>query len=183
MNQFPINSYRKDDFAAGIGRIIPLSMVLSWIYFVMMIVRELVHEKETRVKEYMKIMGLSNLSHWTAWFITHFVMMTVSVLLLCLVLFQGGIIIASDKFLVFVLLEVYGVSTICLAFLISVFFSKARLASVCGGLIYFTAYLPYIWVNLNMESMLRAEKIMSSTLSTAAFGIAMDYVASIYHTL
>jgi hypothetical protein len=52
-----------------------------------------------------------------------------------------------------------------------------RLASVCGGLIYFGWYLPFIWVDLNEQYMLVYEKIFACMLSTGAFGVACSYVA------
>ena len=61
-------------------------MVLAWIYSVAMIVKGIVHEKELRLKEVMKMMGLGNGVHWLAWFINAFVMMFITVILLVLVL-------------------------------------------------------------------------------------------------
>jgi hypothetical protein len=59
-------------------------MVLAWIYTVAMTVKSIVIEKEERLKEVMKVMGLSNGVHWLAWFITCFVMMFASIILLIL---------------------------------------------------------------------------------------------------
>jgi len=64
----------------------PLFMTLSWIFTAAMIVKDIVYEKERRLKEVMKVMGLGNAVHWVSWFITSFVMMLVSVLLLVVVL-------------------------------------------------------------------------------------------------
>ena len=64
----------------------PLFMVLAWIYTVAMVVKGIVYEKEQRLKEVMKVMGLGNAVHWLAWFITCFIMMFLSVLILLLVL-------------------------------------------------------------------------------------------------
>jgi len=64
----------------------PLFMTIAWIFTASMIVKGIVYEKEQRLKEVMKVMGLSNASHWLAWFITCFIMMFLSVLLLLCVL-------------------------------------------------------------------------------------------------
>ena len=61
-------------------------MTLSWIFTAAMIVKDIVYEKERRLKEVMKVMGLGNTVHWVSWFITSFSMMLVSVLLLVTVL-------------------------------------------------------------------------------------------------
>ena len=66
-------------FSMAISRTMPLFMTLAWIFSVAMIVKGIVYEKEQRLKEFMKVMGLSNAVHWIAWFITSFVTMIVSV--------------------------------------------------------------------------------------------------------
>lgn len=37
--------------------------------------------------------------------------------------------------------------------MISVFFSKAKLASACAGIIYFTSYVPCIYIQIREESL------------------------------
>jgi len=61
-------------------------MTLAWIFTAAMIVKDIVYEKERRLKEVMKVMGLGNAVHWVSWFITSFLMMLLSVFLLVIVL-------------------------------------------------------------------------------------------------
>lgn len=56
----------------------------------------------------------------------------------------GDILPYSDPAVVFFFLTAFATATIMLCFLISTFFSRANLAAACGGLIYFTLYLPYV---------------------------------------
>lgn len=65
------------------------------------------------------------------------------VTLFCL-LQWGDILPYSDPAVVFFFLAAFATATIMLCFLISTFFSRANLAAACGGLIYFTLYLPYV---------------------------------------
>jgi ATP-binding cassette subfamily A (ABC1) protein 1 len=51
-----------------------------------MIIKSIVYEKEQRLKETMKVMGLGNGVHWMAWFIDSFVFMIISVFLLTIIL-------------------------------------------------------------------------------------------------
>ena len=60
----------------------PLCMTVSWIYTVALAVQAIVYEKEQRLKEVMKMMGLSNAVHWVAWFITSVCVMSITVSLL-----------------------------------------------------------------------------------------------------
>jgi ATP-binding cassette subfamily A (ABC1) protein 2 len=69
-----------------IKHMVPLCMVISWIYTVAITVQSIVHEKERRLKEFMKMMGLSNIVHWIAWFITSLCTISITVALLTLTL-------------------------------------------------------------------------------------------------
>lgn len=73
-------------FMFVIQYIMPLCVVVSFIYSVAILVQSIVYEKEQRLKEVMKMMGLSNAVHWTAWFITSMVVMMTIVVLLTTVL-------------------------------------------------------------------------------------------------
>ena len=65
---------------------LPLFMILAWLLTTAMLCKSIVYEKERRLKEVMKIMGLSNGVHWVAWFINAFVMMFATIILLILLL-------------------------------------------------------------------------------------------------
>lgn len=70
----------------AISRTFPLFMVLSWVYTCAMIVKSIVYEKEQRLKETMRVMGLGNGVHWLGWFIDSIVPMLVTIMLLTAVL-------------------------------------------------------------------------------------------------
>lgn len=61
-------------------------MVLAWILTTATLCKSIVYEKDRRLKEVMKIMGLGNGVHWVAWFINAFVMMFLTTLLLVIIL-------------------------------------------------------------------------------------------------
>lgn len=69
-----------------IEHMMPLCMTVSWIYTVALAVQAIVYEKEQRLKEVMKMMGLSNAVHWVAWFITSLAVMSITVSLLVVIL-------------------------------------------------------------------------------------------------
>lgn len=57
---------------------------------------------------------------------------------------MGNLLPYSDPGVIFLFLGSFGVVTIMQCFLISTIFSRANLAAACGGIIYFTLYLPYV---------------------------------------
>lgn len=73
-------------FIMALSRTFPMFMVLSWVYTSSMIIKGIVYEKEKRLKEVMKMMGLSNGVLWLAWFIKSFLTMAASCFLLMLIL-------------------------------------------------------------------------------------------------
>ena len=64
----------------------PLMVIVAFIYSVAILSQSIVYEKEMRLKEIMKMMGLSNAVHWTAWFITSTVTMVLVVVLQTIIL-------------------------------------------------------------------------------------------------
>uniref|UniRef100_A0A803TK52 ATP-binding cassette sub-family A member 2 n=1 Tax=Anolis carolinensis TaxID=28377 RepID=A0A803TK52_ANOCA len=151
VQMFPYPCYTRDDFLFVIEHMMPLCMVISWVYSVAMMIQHIVAEKEHRLKEVMKMMGLNNAVHWVAWFITGFVQLSISVTALTAILKYGKVLMHSDVFIIWLFLAIYAVATIMFCFLISVLYSKAKLASACGGIIYFLSYVPYMYVAIREE--------------------------------
>ena len=68
------------------SRSMPLFMTLAWIYSVAVIIKGIVYEKEARLKETMRIMGLDNGILWFSWFISSLIPLLVSAGLLVVIL-------------------------------------------------------------------------------------------------
>ncbi|MGH0121051.1 UNVERIFIED_CONTAM: hypothetical protein FKN15_049426 [Acipenser sinensis] len=62
-------------------------------------------------------------------------------------------------------------------FLISTIFSRANLAAACGGIIYFTLYLPYVLCVAWQDYVGFTVKVIASLLSPVAFGFGCEYFA------
>uniref|UniRef100_A0A8C5RJB7 ATP-binding cassette sub-family A member 2 n=1 Tax=Laticauda laticaudata TaxID=8630 RepID=A0A8C5RJB7_LATLA len=181
VQMFPYPCYTRDDFLFVIEHMMPLCMVISWVYSVAMMIQHIVAEKEHHLKEVMKMMGLNNAVHWVAWFITGFVQLSISVTALTAILKYGKVLMHSDVLIIWLFLAVYAVATIMFCFLVSVLYSKAKLASACGGIIYFLSYVPYMYVAIREEvahdKITAFEKCIASLMSTTAFGLGSKYFA------
>ncbi|XP_023814646.1 ATP-binding cassette sub-family A member 2 isoform X3 [Oryzias latipes] len=181
VQMFPYPCYTRDDFLFVIEHMMPLCMVISWVYSVAMMIQHIVAEKEHRLKEVMKMMGLNNAVHWVAWFITGFVQLSISVTALTAILKYGRVLLHSDPLIIWLFLTIYAVATIMFCFLVSVIYSKAKLASACGGIIYFLSYVPYMYVAIREEvahdKITAFEKCIASLMSTTAFGLGSKYFA------
>ncbi|XP_071490342.1 phospholipid-transporting ATPase ABCA1-like [Diadema antillarum] len=177
IKQFPYPCYINDLFVQSLSGVLPLFMIISWIFSVAMIIKGIVYEKERRLKEVMKVMGLSNGVHWLAWFIDSFLVMFTSCVLLVLVLKYGNLITFTNSSILLLYLVSFCVSTIMLCFLISVFFSKANLSAACGAVIFFLTYVPFTLVVAWDSYMTRGAKLGVSVLNTIAFGYGAMYLA------
>ncbi|XP_051767983.1 LOW QUALITY PROTEIN: phospholipid-transporting ATPase ABCA1 [Ctenopharyngodon idella] len=175
VQQMPYPCFVDDVFIRVLNRSLPLFMTLAWIYSVAMIIKGVVYEKEARLKETMRIMGLSSGMLWLSWFVSSYLPFLFSAGLLIAALKWGDILPYSDPAVVFFFLTAFATATIMLCFLISTFFSRANLAAACGGLIYFTLYLPYVLCVAWREYLTSTHRILASFLSPVAFGFGCEY--------
>ncbi|XP_075632749.1 phospholipid-transporting ATPase ABCA7 [Balearica regulorum gibbericeps] len=175
IQQMPYPCYVDDVFLRVLNRSLPLFMTLAWIYSVAMIIKGVVHEKETRLKETMKTMGLSSGILWLSWFLSSFIPFLLSSALLVLILKLGNILPYSNPSVIFLFLGTFSVATISQCFLISTFFPRANLASACGGIIYFSLYLPYVLCVAWRDHITFPLRVLVSLLSPVAFGFGCEY--------
>ncbi|XP_053185826.1 retinal-specific phospholipid-transporting ATPase ABCA4-like isoform X2 [Scomber japonicus] len=177
VQQMPYPCYVDDLFMITLNRCFPIFMVLAWIYSVSMTVKSIVLEKELRLKETLKAMGVDNGVIWYTWFIDSFIIMTLSTALLTSIVMGGKVLNYSNPLLVFFFLLTFTVTTIMQCFLMSVFFNKANLAAACSGIIYFTLYLPHILCFAWQDRITKNMKLAASFLSPVAFGFGTEYLS------
>nr|XP_040027065.1 retinal-specific phospholipid-transporting ATPase ABCA4-like isoform X2 [Gasterosteus aculeatus aculeatus] len=177
VQQMPYPCYVDDLFMITLNRCFPMFMVLAWIYSVSMTVKSIVLEKELRLKETLKAMGVDNGVIWYTCFIDSFVMMTASTALLTFIIIGGKVLNYSNPVLVFFFLLTFTVATIMQCFLMSVFFNKANVAAACSGIIYFTLYLPHVLCFAWQDRITKNIKLAASLLSPVAFGFGTEYLS------
>uniref|UniRef100_A0A8C3WSX6 ATP binding cassette subfamily A member 3 n=1 Tax=Catagonus wagneri TaxID=51154 RepID=A0A8C3WSX6_9CETA len=127
--RFPYPPFISDPFLVAIQYQLPLLLMLSCTYTSLAIIRAVVQEKERRLKEYMRMMGLGGWLHWTAWFLLFFLCLLVTAsfmtLLFCVKVKKNVAVLAhSDPSLVLAFLACFAVSSISFSFMVSTFFSK-----------------------------------------------------------
>ncbi|XP_066497951.1 phospholipid-transporting ATPase ABCA3 [Hoplias malabaricus] len=181
LSRFPYPPYINDVFILAIQNQLPLLLVLSFTYTALNIVRAVVQEKEKKLKEYMRMMGLSNWLHWSAWFLMFFLFLSISVLFVTLLFCvrvspNGAVLTYSDPTLVFVFLLVFAVSTISFSFMISSFFSRANVAAAAGGFIYFFSYLPYPFLWPRYDLLSHAQKVSACLISNVALAMGAQLI-------
>eukprot|EP01038_Epipyxis_sp_PR26KG_P005748 gene5748-7937_t len=146
VSMMPTSAYKTDNFQYVISSTLGIFYMLSFLYPVSRIIRSLVVEKETRIKEGMKIMGVSDTVYNLSWLITTVLQMTIVSILITLVT-GGSVFEYSNKVYVFIYFEVFSLAVINLCFLCATFFSRSKTASLLGPMIFFASYFPFYAVN------------------------------------
>ncbi|KAI2648890.1 Retinal-specific phospholipid-transporting ATPase ABCA4 [Labeo rohita] len=175
-------AYLQDMIEHGIikthtGKEWPLGVYLQQMPYPCYVDDLIVLEKEMRLKETLKAMGVTNRVLWCTWFIDTFFMMASSTALLTLIIMGGKVLNYSNPIILFLFLLTFTTATIMQCFLMSVFFNKANLAAACSGIIYFTLYLPHIVCFAWQDRITKDMKIMASLMSQVAFGFGTEYLS------
>lgn len=61
-------------------------IILGFSAFALNITKSITQEKEKQIKELMKIMGIPNWLHWTAWFLKEFIFQFILIIFITLML-------------------------------------------------------------------------------------------------
>uniref|UniRef100_A0A8B9K9Q2 ATP-binding cassette, sub-family A (ABC1), member 12 n=1 Tax=Astyanax mexicanus TaxID=7994 RepID=A0A8B9K9Q2_ASTMX len=174
---FPYPCFYKDEYLNSISFAFPLVLMIAWVLFIANFVKKLVHERELRLHEYMKMMGVNPISHFFAWFIESAVFVLITVIILTIILKGGGVLPKSDGFILFLYLCDYGLSILAISFLVSSFFDKTNIAGLSGSLIYVISFFPFIVVMSMEETMSFFAKSVLSLFSPTCFSYASQYIS------
>lgn len=133
LQRFPYPPYIDDPLLIALSNFISIVIMLSFVYTCINTVKVITNEKEKQVKEVMKIMGLPNWLHWSAWFVKTFMFVLVSVILIVILLkvqwlpgSNVSVFTKSNGTVIFVFLSIYMCTTITFCFMISAFFSRGK---------------------------------------------------------
>lgn len=179
--RFPFPPYISDPFLIAIQYQLPLLLMLSFTYTSLTIIRAVVQEKEKKLKEYMRMMGLNSWLHWSAWFLMFFLFFLIVVsfmtLLFCVKVKKDIAVLSnSDPSLVLAFLLCFAISSISFSFMVSTFFSKANIAAAVGGFLYFFTYTPYFFVAPRYNWMTLSQKLLSCLLSNVAMAMGAQLI-------
>ncbi|XP_050926506.1 LOW QUALITY PROTEIN: glucosylceramide transporter ABCA12 [Lates calcarifer] len=177
LQPFPYPCHFRDEYLEAISFVFPLMLMIAWVLFVADFVKKLVHERELRLHEYMKMMGVNPLSHFFAWFLECAAYLVLTIFILTLVLKYGRILPHSDGFLLFLYLCDYGLSILAFSYLVSSFFDKTYIAGLSGSLLYILCFFPFIVVMALETNLTFSQKSILSVFSPTCFSYASQYVS------
>ncbi|KAF5903388.1 ATP-binding cassette sub-family A member 12, partial [Clarias magur] len=175
---FPYPCFYKDEYLNSIAFALPLVLMCSWVLFVADFVKKLVHERELRLHEYMKMMGVTPISHFLAWFIESATFLIFTVIIMTIILKSSGILPKTDPIILFLYLSDNALSILAISFLVSAFFDKTNVAGLSGSLLYVICFFPFIVVLCLEDNLSIFVKTMLSLFSPTCFSYASQYITS-----
>ncbi|EDO48951.1 predicted protein [Nematostella vectensis] len=179
IKQLPYPGYVQDFFVQTVANLLPLLLTLAFIYSAVSIIKELVFEKQQRLKESMKMMGLSNWIHWSAWFIKCLLFLGFTIIIITIFVKVLKIFEFSNGIVVFLFFLCYIISMISYCFFISVFFSNPTLSMLFGSVLWYAALLPYqlLAQNENYDTLSQSAKASMCLLPNTCLGIGATLIA------
>ncbi|CAJ0584189.1 unnamed protein product, partial [Mesorhabditis spiculigera] len=150
-------------------------VVLSWIIPSAMLVKNIVYEKEHKLKELMRIMGLGDTIHFISWAILSLVLNIISALLITIILWAGNILGHTDPSLLFFLLTLFAFSSIAQSLLLTTFFSSSNIATAATALMCLLFSFPFM---LSKSIVSKAYSKATLLLPQSAIGYAFQMIGS-----
>ncbi len=136
---FPTPEFSTDDFSKLVGGYLGILFTITFMWPITRIVSGIVEEKELRIKEGMKMMGLRDTPLVLSWAITHLVMFIFTCILIVVVagvsIFKNSSILLVYIYFYAFCLAIYG-----FAYLMSAIFDRARVASTFSSIIFLAAF-------------------------------------------
>ena len=138
------NNYKSDPFAEKVSEFGPFFMIVAYVSSIGIYVYRMVLEKETKVKEGMKIMGLTDGIYFLSYFIQYIIISFFdSIIISIIYLFLFTKIPFIVLFLMFFLISI---NVFALAFCFQSFIDKTKESLIISLIIYFTMFFLHMLV-------------------------------------
>lgn len=186
LRRFSYGPYVNDNFIIVLIAIFPYIVQLSFIFTVIFTSKAIVQEKETGLKEYMKLMGMKSSAYWFSWYIKTLITLIPSVILMIICfkikIFlkngdQASILDKSNGFIIGLLFFLYSSSLTTFILMCSTFFKKSNNASTGTALIYFLTFIPHIYLSLNYEKLSSTVKFFSCFVNNLAMCLGIHIIS------
>ncbi|XP_021925694.1 ATP-binding cassette sub-family A member 5-like, partial [Zootermopsis nevadensis] len=169
---FPKEAYT-GDWMVAFRVVIPLYMVMALSQFITYLLILIVGEKENKIKEGMKIMGLRDSVFWLSWFIIYGVFVLFLTIISSILLFTLRVFQHTNFLLIFLLILLYSLSIIMFGFMLTPFFDKARTAGILGNFAVNIMSLLY-FIQVFVDDSSSVAFWLVSLISSTGFALAMD---------
>lgn len=129
-----------DPFQGALAILLPLFVLLIFIPTVYNMVFKITREKETRAKETMRIMGMTDLPYWLSWFIFYTAINTL-VSTICWAVLLFNVINYSQPMYIWLFFWLYGEAVFGQIIFLQSMFTGSKYAGIVSTVIYFCGVL------------------------------------------
>ncbi|ETL45339.1 hypothetical protein L916_04550, partial [Phytophthora nicotianae] len=171
---FPVDDYTSSPFYDNVSSVFSIVFVMAYLFTISRILVVLIQEKELRLREFMKILGVSEKSIIVTWYVTYTAILFVGAVVQALA-GLAGLFANSSMFVTFLFFFLFGLSVLALAFLISTLFSKARVGAFVGMVAFFAMYAISQGFS---DSTAESTKKIGSILSPVALSLGVNVFAN-----
>lgn len=168
MMPYPCYSYDSFVFFGLYQSFLPLLLVVCWFYPCAQLVKDIVIEKEKRLKELMKMMGMDNVTYFCGWGLIWLSIISISCLILSIWL-VNFVLTYSSFILVLIWFLSFSFNVMSLSFMLSCFFTKANAAALTTTLLFIILHFPFYVLDFKDHMMPRYFKQMASYCGHIAF--------------
>ncbi|XP_062574514.1 phospholipid-transporting ATPase ABCA3-like, partial [Saccostrea cucullata] len=177
--RMPYPPYLENTMGQFIRISVSTTTVLGLILSALQLTKEIVYDREKKLKETMRMMGLSSFVYWFSWFFKGFIYLIITFAITVLI-FQAGpnkMFQFSDSSLLFFFYLSYAVSVVSYCFLFSTFFNKANTASYFAGFFFFATIIPNFALDSKYEDMTRSQKMAICLINNMAMAFGFTSVS------
>lgn len=136
---FPTPTWKRDIFAMLMPHLLASFLMISLAYSVNRMITAVVHEREARLRDGMRMMGMHPTAFYLSWILTYLVVYMFVCVGVVLILTTGQVLPRTSPSLLLVWLLLFASASISYALVISTFFTKAKTAATVGSVAFFSS--------------------------------------------
>jgi ATP-binding cassette subfamily A (ABC1) protein 3 len=170
----PTENFSLQLFFNVAGFIFPLLFVLATTMSVFLASANILGEKETKTREMLRVMGVSNGALMGSWYVMYGQIYFAMALLAAFI--SRGLFPNSAFGLLFLFFYIFFLSFLSLAYFLSAFFSKAKVGSVVCTVFYFAGW--FLSLLANSASATASSKAAICLLPAASFALGIKQIVN-----
>ena len=176
MMPLPTLAYSQNPFFTSVGFLLGLTIAMAFLFPVSRLIKFIVEEKESRMKETLAILGVRTFPYTFSLVITSFLSFGIIALSVSFIL-SFSVFKYSSSLYIFAYIFLFSTSTAGFSFFIASFFSRAKLSAIVGPIALFATLLPrWIFFGTNRYEATPG-KYWASLLPCTAFAFGADIIA------
>ena len=156
VNMMPLNF--KPANSVAVNFVIPLFLPLLMTSFVNSLLVNLCTEKEKKIKDSMRVMGMMESAFWMSWGTIYWIVALVFAVITQIFIYAGSYF-QGQSAVIFIVVILYFGSMVSFSFFLSAFIKKAKTAGSLGGFVvfiltflYLAIYIPFITGSFTSEN-------------------------------